>query len=783
MAQVSYGTITITDTNDIEEIFSLYGGSNDVNTSPTYSYAAVTDGTTWKRNVTAITNYKYIWQITAITKTGITVDSSNWQQFYGAPIRITGEEGDDARNIIAVTPYYYLSSSNSSQTGGNWSTSPQAYPSTGVYYYWTKTITTYDSGSPLESTPVLDMFLTNAAKDARDANTTAALANSIAQHANEDAQGAMSQAASNVNEVKRIWYAQAAATPVPAAPTTGITTSTTHDAWSITKPAANESYQYYFYCDQTKTGGGVYSWSEVILDTSTLSQYQIGAMSAKVRNYWWDSAGAHIAGGTSTSGEISATSPTSSYGYNTLTGLTGISFKYNDAKVVDLNSTTPSLDFYQPPTISGSTVTQGKKTMMLSANALRFYDPSDGTTEQAKLDTNGLVLSKGGIKAGTSRTNDFIYLSSANFADTISGHNAGTVSLDNYTATDWRQLIGTKFGVRADGTLYANNAVISGTITVGSGSTIDSGATIGGTTILSDVVTNAAAGAQASEDLEEKADKTDSVYRTQQIYYRSIERIAEPLTIANNIWLSTSGTGYENWSLEMPSANKEEYNLSTDVEIDTNKRYYTRSATTPYVYTLVNNPDSSLLNTYYELQIIAYAYLYTAIQTQTVAQYDNGSDVECFCSVPVLDEGAYDATKYITKIDNYGIKIHSFDDSNGEIDESNYVSIGTAGLQFFKGDTNESVATFGEFVQIGKSSNFHITLDVNDNNGELGFYQGDTKVAYINNNQLYITQSVVLEQMDLGTLISNNGFGQWSWKVHPNGQSPSRNNLNLKWVG
>lgn len=347
----------------------------------------------------------------------------------------------------------------------------------------------------------------------------------------------------------------------------------------------------------------------------------------------------------------------------------------------------------------------------------------------------------------------------------------------------WVFTAGDKFGVTNEGDLYASNAKISGTITVGSGSTIDSGATIGGTTVLSDVVTNAAAGAQASEDLEEKADKIDSVYRTQQIYYRSIERIAEPLTIANNIWLSTSGTGYENWSLEMPSANKEEYNLSTDVEIDINKRYYTRSATTPYVYTLVDNPDSGLLNTYYELQIITYAYLYTEIQTQTVAQYDNGSDVECFCSVPVLDEGAYDATKYITKIDNYGIKIHSFDDSNGKIDKSNYVSIGTAGLQFFKGDTNESVATFGEFVQIGKSSNFHITLDVNDNNGELGFYQGDTKVAYINNNQLYITQSVVLQQMDLGIPVSKGGLGQWSWKVHANGQTPSRNNLNLKWIG
>ena len=480
MAQVSYGTITITDTNDIEEIFSLYGGSNDANTSPTYSYAAVTGGTTWKRNVTAITNYKYIWQITAITKTGITVDSSNWQQFYGAPIRITGEEGDDARNITAVTPYYYLSSSDSGQTDGGWSTSPQAYPSTGVYYYWTKTITTYDSGSPSESTPVLDMFLTNAAKDARDANATAALANSIAQHANEDAQGAMGQAASNVNEVKRIWYAQAAATPVPAAPTTGITTSATHDAWSITKPAANESYQYYFYCEQTKTGGGVYSWSEVILDTSTLSQYQIGAMSAKVRNYWWDSAGAHIASGTSTSGEISATSPTSSYGYNTLTGLTGISFRYNDAKVVDLNSDTPSLDFYQPPTISNNTVTPGKKTMMLSANALRFYNPTDGTTEQAILDSNGLKLIRGGIVAGSYDSSaidsdqNFVYLSSEDYGI---GTKIGDSASDK---ADWRQIIGNKFGVDKAGNLYAAGAHIDGDIvaqslTIGSGANAYSG--------------------------------------------------------------------------------------------------------------------------------------------------------------------------------------------------------------------------------------------------------------------------------------------------------------------
>ena len=70
----------------------------------------------------------------------------------------------------------------------------------------------------------------------------------------------------------------------------------------------------------------------------------------------------------------------------------------------------------------------------------------------------------------------------------------------------------------------------------------------------------------------------------------------------------------------------------------------------------------------------------------------------------------------------------------------------------------------------------------------LSFYQGDTEVAYISNNQLYVTQSVVLQQMDLGRrydevdpVTGETGLGQWSWKVHANANG--RNNLNLKWIG
>ena len=95
------------------------------------------------------------------------------------------------------------------------------------------------------------------------------------------------------------------------------------------------------------------------------------------------------------------------------------------------------------------------------------------------------------------------------------------------------------------------------------------------------------------------------------------------------------------------------------------------------------------------------------------------------------------------------------------------------------GTDGKVVGKYGATAQIGDSAGFHIEMD----GTELGFYQGTRKVAYISNNQLYITQSVVLQQMDLGIPVNSGGLGQWTWKVHPNGQTPSRNNLNLKWIG
>lgn len=85
-----------------------------------------------------------------------------------------------------------------------------------------------------------------------------------------------------------------------------------------------------------------------------------------------------------------------------------------------------------------------------------------------------------------------------------------------------------------------------------------------------------------------KADKTDAIARQQRIYYR---KTASGAPSKNTTWLSTSGTGYGNWSLKIPP--------------------------------LTNGSTK-------------YPYLYTAVQTQTVSQQAAGST--CSCSDVLLDD-------------------------------------------------------------------------------------------------------------------------------------------------
>lgn len=183
------------------------------------------------------------------------------------------------------------------------------------------------------------------------------------------------------------------------------------------------------------------------------------------------------------------------------------------------------------------------------------------------------------------------------------------------------------------------------------------------------------------------------------------------------------------------------YQLTADTEVQPGKWYFTRSGTSPdYVYTVVTNPVDADLGTYYEITSID-----QAVESYVTSRLAVTSD-----GLWIQDPGM--ATKILLSSTD-GVVLYG---PNGSI-----------------------IGKYGATAQIGDAASFHIEMD----GTELGFYQADRKVAYISNQQLYITQSVVLQQMDLGTPVNDGGLGQWSWKVHPNGATPSRNNLNLKWIG
>lgn len=68
--------------------------------------------------------------------------------FKGQP----GQQGPAGRSITSVDVWYYLSTSSTSLAGGVWDTTAPAWVN--GRYMWSKTVTTYSTGDPTESTPV-----------------------------------------------------------------------------------------------------------------------------------------------------------------------------------------------------------------------------------------------------------------------------------------------------------------------------------------------------------------------------------------------------------------------------------------------------------------------------------------------------------------------------------------------------------------------------------------------------------------------------------------------------
>lgn len=190
MAQVSYGTITITDTNDIERIYMEYAQSSSNSTAPTTGWSE--DIPTWEQG-------KYIWQRTVIKKEGVALSSDS----YGDPVCLTGSTGSTGstgRGVSSiVTTYCNYGTGTPAASYSGWSDTVPSYDSTKPNY-WVKTVITYTTGTPATDTKIYqDNGITSATATAASAKTQAAAAEDKADSAVSTADTANTNATNALN--------------------------------------------------------------------------------------------------------------------------------------------------------------------------------------------------------------------------------------------------------------------------------------------------------------------------------------------------------------------------------------------------------------------------------------------------------------------------------------------------------------------------------------------------------------------------------------------------------
>ena len=173
-----------------------------------------------------------------------------------------------------------------------------------------------------------------------------------------------------------------------------------------------------------------------------------GAVEQKAKSIVQDSNGVTVAAGINGADVTPGT--TSTYGYNTIMAPTYLGLRYNAINLAKLSTTesTPELQFYFP-SFSGSSNTpvQGDKGLTLGTSGMNFYHTGSNTAD-ATLNSNGLTISNGSIVLGTTSgiAAGNVTLSNKNFERSINGTNHN----------DLRFAIGSKFGVASDGTLYSS---------------------------------------------------------------------------------------------------------------------------------------------------------------------------------------------------------------------------------------------------------------------------------------------------------------------------------------
>lgn len=180
------------------------------------------------------------------------------------------------------------------------------------------------------------------------------------------------------------------------------------------------------------------------------------------------------------------------------------------------------------------------------------------------------------------------------------------------------------------------------------------------------------------------------------------------------------------------------YDKTTDTVLDPEKTYYTRTGQgtdeDPYIYTAVETPDISEIDSYYEVSGFDYG-LYQPLPD------DDPSSM-----------GLYELTGVDEAVSNY-ISTHLALDDSGlwlQMDSTKAkLQITATGMTLWN-DYGRPIAQYGTDVILGDELTTHIKLD----NNELGFYKdANTRVAYISGNKLFISESEVTTNLRIGEFM------------------------------
>ena len=179
MSQVSYGTITITDTNDIESIVIEYN-KNQSNQNPPSE-----GDSNWSTNRPTWQQGYYIWQRVRIHKSG----TATTADIIGTPVCVTGSTGEQGqpgtagRSLTGVeTKYCIYGTGTPSDSYSGWQDTIPEYNSS-TPNYWVKVTNTYSSAPTTEIVKYKDTGITNAMAKAADAQSKAATAETNASNA------------------------------------------------------------------------------------------------------------------------------------------------------------------------------------------------------------------------------------------------------------------------------------------------------------------------------------------------------------------------------------------------------------------------------------------------------------------------------------------------------------------------------------------------------------------------------------------------------------------------